>query len=193
VAAGRVLTKSAYAERHGITTQAVSNWIRRGKLTPPALRKDGKIDVARADLQLAGALDPVHTIARTGRTPTMTARPDPAAPPNPDQAASSQLLRARAVLTGIAAERARRELNAERGKYLLADAAQREWGEAVASFLEDVELAFADLAASADLSRAQLLAVRRWWREVRERSADRLGAEAAALPEFASEEEEAAE
>jgi hypothetical protein len=50
---GRLLTKSEYARRCGVKPGAVGNWIARGKLTRPAIRRDGRIDAEVADLQLA--------------------------------------------------------------------------------------------------------------------------------------------
>ena len=47
-----LLTKSEYARRCGVSPGAVGNWIARGKLTRPAIRRDGRINPVLADLQL---------------------------------------------------------------------------------------------------------------------------------------------
>ncbi|HVH77165.1 MAG TPA: hypothetical protein VM755_19795 [Stellaceae bacterium] len=46
-----IISKSEYAERRGVGESAVSNWIARGQLTPPALQADGSIDADLADEQ----------------------------------------------------------------------------------------------------------------------------------------------
>lgn len=66
-----ILSKSAYARRCGRTPASVSQWIKRGQLTPPAVRRDGKINVALADQQLAMTVD----LSR-GRTPSRIAELD---------------------------------------------------------------------------------------------------------------------
>jgi hypothetical protein len=47
-----ICSKSEFARRCGVTPGAITNWIRRGKLTAPALTVDGQIDVALADQML---------------------------------------------------------------------------------------------------------------------------------------------
>jgi hypothetical protein len=51
--ADEILSKSEFAVRRSVRPAAVSNWIVRGQLTAPAVRSDGKIDVALAEAQLA--------------------------------------------------------------------------------------------------------------------------------------------
>ena len=48
----RFLTKSEYARRLWVQPAAVSNWVTRGKLSPPAIRPDGRINPVLADRQL---------------------------------------------------------------------------------------------------------------------------------------------
>jgi hypothetical protein len=48
----RFLTKSEYARRLGVQPAAVSNWVTRGRLSPPAIRPDGRINPVLADRQL---------------------------------------------------------------------------------------------------------------------------------------------
>ena len=53
-----VVTKSQYALLHGVTPQAVTGWIKQGKITPPAVSGTGRIDVDLANEQLDLRLDP---------------------------------------------------------------------------------------------------------------------------------------
>jgi hypothetical protein len=48
----RLLTKSEYARRLGVQPAAVSNWVTRGRLSPRAIRPDGRINPVLADRQL---------------------------------------------------------------------------------------------------------------------------------------------
>jgi hypothetical protein len=52
------VSKAAYAARAGVSPSAVSRWISRGNLTPPALREDGTINPELADAQLAQTVAP---------------------------------------------------------------------------------------------------------------------------------------
>ena len=178
------LSKSAYARHRGISPAAISNFIARGKLTPPAVCPDGKIDPLLADAQLGAMVDPVMSASARNRAP----RPQPAAAATrvstADMLASSQLLKARAMSATVAAERSRRELNLERGKYLLAETATVAWGKALAEFLQGVELSFPDLAVSLGLDREKKTVLRKWWRETRSTLAAEARARADAAPEF---------
>jgi hypothetical protein len=53
MAADEILSKSAFAVRRSVSPAAVTNWIVRQWLTPPALRPDGRVNVALAEKQLA--------------------------------------------------------------------------------------------------------------------------------------------
>jgi hypothetical protein len=52
-----IVSKSKLAARLNVRRAAVSAWIKRGHLTPPALREDGRIDYEVAVAQLADRLD----------------------------------------------------------------------------------------------------------------------------------------
>jgi len=193
-----IVSKIEYAQYAGVTPSAVSMWIKRNKLTAPALRADGTIDRALADAQLSGGgLDIVRHIGRGGSGAPFTGEPGagpesapaPAAPSAPaqlpeDQAASRLILRSRAVSAQVDAERKRRELNEERGKYVLAQQVSTEWARGLSGFLQSIELSFADLAEAAALDRQQMIAVRQWWRTQRQRAADQFAVEAAAEAAF---------
>jgi hypothetical protein len=70
-----ILTKAGYADHRGVQRQAVYNWVRRKKLTAPALRDDGMIDADAADAQLALTIDPVLAV-RSRLTPRADAVAD---------------------------------------------------------------------------------------------------------------------
>ncbi len=182
-----ILSKSSYAAARGVTPGAVTNWIARGKLTPPALRADGKIDVELADKQLGLGLDPVraasagdrqHQQSAGGSTPGWSE----------NEKASQQLLRARALSASVDAERKRRDLNAERGKYTLSDQAAAEWAKMLGAFLQRVEEGFADLAIDLGLDREQLAGLRKFWRAQRANASEEARRLAATLPEFVADE-----
>jgi hypothetical protein len=123
---GSIFTKSEYASRLGVRPSAVSNYIARGQLTEPALRRDGRIDANLADQQLDVTLDAVRKAAR----PIKPALESPSTPPSSAAVIdldAGRSLRSRATIEGIRAERARREFEHERDRYTLTEAAQAEW------------------------------------------------------------------
>lgn len=181
-----ILSKSAYARVTGVNPAAVSNWIRRGQLTSPALRTDGKINRELADQQLGHRLAPVMSAAR--RAAPADDRPIPSSTGgpawSPSNQASLQLLRARALDASVRAERSRRELNQERGRYTLTEEAQVEWAKTLSAFLLNVEQSLADLATTLRLDREGVMELRRWWRNQRAQAAGDNREKAAGLPQF---------
>jgi hypothetical protein len=176
-----ILSKSAYAAARGVAPSAISKWISRGKLTAPALRTDGKIDADAADAQLKGSVAPVQQASAMARRGSSPGAPADAAGADwsPSAQASTQLLRARALSASIAAERSRRELMAERGKYMLTAEAEAAWARSLTNFLLAVEQSFPELAIVLQLDREKQIALRRWWRNLRLRESEphRLAAE----------------
>ena len=162
-----ILSKSAYARLRGRGPSAVSNWIRSGQLSPPALLPDGRINVELADLQLAERLDPVRSAAQRSPVGSNTGSSDPV------KEAQAEYLRARALSAAIRAERERRELNAERGRYMLTDQVRSEWGRGIMEHLQSVEQSLPDLAAQLGHGREGLLILRQWWRRQCQYTADR--------------------
>src|SRR5579872_5324963 len=159
-----LITKSEFAAHRGVSRGAVSHWIRLKKLDGPALRPDGKIDVEAADRQLAARLSPVHAAsarARSGNAGAVAI----------DLAAAAQLLKARAVIATVDAERKRRELMAERGKFMPTAEAEARWSKMLSDFLTDVEQSLSDLAQTLGLDREKTLLLRRWWRNERAKAA----------------------
>jgi hypothetical protein len=178
------VTKTEFATIAGIKPPAVSNWIRRGKLKAPAPLPDGSIDVKLAKQQLGLTL---NGLMRAGAMRRSRFQHKTAEPANPVNDANLQLLQARATDALIKAERSRRELEAERGRFIVAEDAEAAWSKVMAEFLTDVEQGFSDLSyqlAGLD-ERERLLAIRKWWRAIRARSATAYKLAAEAEPEFA--------
>jgi hypothetical protein len=114
-----LLSKSEYARARQVKACAVSNWIRRGKLSGAAL-VDGRIDSEAADQQLGLTVDPVRQASRPkGDTPTKPQSPPTASPV--DFQASRDLLRARATMAAVQAQRAWMELQHAKGRYMLTE------------------------------------------------------------------------
>lgn len=183
-----ILSKSGYANYRGVKPAAVSNWIARQKLTPPAVRPDGRIDRDLADRQIGGTIDPMLSAGSHRRY-------SPVAPPDgqeqvpgwsPANQVNFQMLRAKAMSATVDAEIKRRNLNATRGKYMLTESAEAEWARVLSAFLVEAEQSFADLNYQLEGldARERLLTIRRWWRELRRRTAATNEAEAEGLPQF---------
>jgi|ERR1700687_683482 len=183
-----ILSKSQYAAARNVTPGAVTNWIARGKLTRPALRSDGKIDANLADKQLGLTLDPVRAASAGDRPRQRQSPPDAGTGWSDNDKASQQLLRARAVKASVEAERARRELNVERGRYAISSDVTAVWARTLGAFLQRVEEGFADLATDIGLDREQLTGLRKYWRAQRAGAAEDARQIAKALPEFVADE-----
>jgi hypothetical protein len=182
-----IKTKSEFADLLGVNRAAISNYIKRQKLTAPALTADGRINVELALAQLGRTVDPVaqaSSMARRGSPPSPTLTPADASDWSPSAQASTQLLRARALSASVDAERKRRDLMAERGKYMLAAQAEADWARVLTALLQNVELSLADLALSFGLDREKTLALRRWWRSLRLRESEHHRSAAEVEPQF---------
>lgn len=174
-----VVTKSDYARRRGVRSHAVSMWISRGKLTAPALRDDGRIDVRQADRQLGVRIDPVR---RAGRE---VPRPAPSRGSAPIEfGPAADLLRAKALSAMVDAERKRRELEAERGRYMLTEKAEAAFRKVLGDFILQIEQSLPDLANALGLDAAGRIALRKWWRGQRVQFAAYCREAADASPEF---------
>jgi hypothetical protein len=179
------MTKSEYARHRQVGPSAVSGWIKRGRLTAPALTAEGRIDVDLADAQLNVTLDPIMSASarsRAGRS--APAAPAPSAEVVVDLSSARQLLAARALSASIAAQQARINYERSRGRFMLTSAVEAEWGRSIGAFLMSVDYRIPDLAVAAGFSRQQLVEVRKWWREMRSQAAKDFSAAAAAEPEF---------
>jgi hypothetical protein len=158
------LTKAAFGRRHARAASTVSRWIKTGKLSPPALRPNGLVDAEMGDKQLALRLDMTR-----GRPPT-TLPERPAFQVPAAQQAQTELLAARALSASIGAERARRLLDAERGKYVIAEDVFAVIEHTLLDYFTAVEASFPDLAADLGLNPHQARILRRWWQTRRERA-----------------------
>jgi hypothetical protein len=182
----QLFTKSEFAKSVGVTPSALSNWVKRRQLTAPALRSDGKIDAGLAVEQLRVSLHPVMSARARQRGDAL---PMPKAAPAAsaeilDMASGRKLLAARAEIATVQAERGRRELEHERGRYTLAEGAKAAFAQALAEFLQRVEQNLGDLARDLGLDQRQAAALRTWWRAQRASAAAEARAKAATLPEF---------
>jgi hypothetical protein len=185
-----LFTKSDYARRLGIRPSQVSNYIARQQLTPPALRPDGTIDAALADTQLRVTVDPVRQASRPGRAARASAADVTTAPATApiDFQASSVLLRSRALMAQITAERTRREFQAERGRYTLTATAEAETRRILTEPISAIDQAIPDLVDALGGGRGNLVTIRKWWYQLRAKEAARHHQIAATLPEFVADE-----
>ena len=90
----------------------------------------------------------------------------------------------KAVSAAVAAEQARRKLNEETGKYLLADQISSNWAKTLGVVLRAIDEGLAQLDLLLSLDEEGIAVLRKRWRYRRAGLADRLGANAAAVPEF---------
>jgi hypothetical protein len=130
------VTKKAFAELMRVHTSTVSQWIRRRKLTPPALRPNGTVHVERARAQLSQTVgygrmaSPVSAAARSSTA---------------EDATSVRLNRARSRVLEIAVESREFDLAIAAGVVISVEDARRATGRdlsdalgAVVSWVESV-------------------------------------------------------
>ena len=127
----------------------------------------GRLDLARN----AGPGSPAaETLShRGGRPPRTPGRSGPWCAP-------------KAVSAAVAAEQARRKLNEETGKYLLADQISSNWAKTLGLVLGAIDEGLAELDLLLSLDEEGIAVLRKWWRDSRAGLADRLAANAAAFP-----------
>src|SRR5438067_17435 len=80
----------------------------------------------------------------------------------PEDSAQRTLMRAKAVSAAVAAEQARRKLNEETGKYLLADQASFEWAKTLGLILRGIEEGLPELELLLSLDEEGIAVLRRW-------------------------------
>jgi hypothetical protein len=166
-----VMSKSAFAAHLGRSRACISHWLKRKQLTSPAVTADGRINVSLALEQLQTTID-LPTSVRRQPQPAPVADPV-SATRTPLETAQAQLISARALMATVQAERERRQLNEERGRYVLADAVRAEFSKVLREFIEDVETSLIEVAAELGVDREGLLILRRWWKQRRERMAEK--------------------
>ena len=127
----------------------------------------GRLDLARN----AGPGSPAaETLShRGGRPPRTPGRSGPWCAP-------------KAVSAAVAAEQARRKLNEETGKYLLADQISSNWAKTLGLVLGAIDEGLAELDLLLSLDEEGIAVLRKWWRDRRAGLADRLAANAADFP-----------
>jgi hypothetical protein len=177
-----ILSKSAFAARRGVGVSAISKFIARGHISGAALI-GGRINVEVAETQLSLRLDAVRSVGAIAAAQVGSGALQSIAG-GASFKASLEILQARALSASVDAERKRRELNAERGKYVLAEQARGDWARTLTEFLSDVEQSFGNIAENLRLDGEQLAGLRKWWRDHRSRAAEKARASAATLPEF---------
>jgi hypothetical protein len=147
-----VVSKGEYARMRARSSQAVSNWIARGKISAAALIGEGnaaKIWVEQADADLARTLDPAQQAAQEHPVAGALAAPvpAPAAMPAPLLAPTGAPLdddlarrrRAEADLAELQAEHTRRKMAQDEGRWIEAAAAAKEWGRALTNIIGETE------------------------------------------------------
>lgn len=158
-AAETLITKGAFAAHRGVTPAAVSQYISAGHLDGALYRRDGTpatrdersalVHRDKADESLRRRLNTAQVIGQ-GKTvpPRVAAAPAPAASPTgPDgDDAADRLQRARADQAEMAAERERRSMAAEAGRYVLAASAKAEFAKTLSDLVASVETWLPDLA-----------------------------------------------
>lgn len=180
-----LMRKIDFAKRCGVTPAAVSQWISRGKLGPPALRRDGTIDVALADQQLGLRLEIARHVSHGGGL--LSGRPPAAAPAAiEDLDGARALAKAKTTLAEIAAEKARRELELQRGRYCMTADANARFAQVLREFVDGVDQSIPDLALKINLDSQQAAEMRRWWREMRRAASERNRMAAEALSPYVS-------
>jgi hypothetical protein len=178
-----ILSKSAFAARHGIARSTVSKWISRGQLTGDAITATGRIRIAVAEAQLCEQLD--------------SARSQTAINGGGDDAAGliKRQREQRLAEGAIRLRRLRREELAERGRYALASDVERERNRGIRQLVEALGNWLAvDVPLQLGLDDDARVALRQAWRKFCEREAGAAQARADAMPEFIGDpDEEAAE
>ena len=176
---GEVVSKSEFARRVGNEPEAVSMWISRGKLTAPALRDDGLIDVDLAVEQLRGSLE--HA-----RSSTDLERAASAGAPEGGQSVTGALIeqqrRQRIEESELRLRRLRRDELEAAGKLVDAEAIAAAHTKAIEELLGAVEQWLPDLAVKLGAGREGIDVARREWRAFRQRQAGAASERFAGLP-----------
>lgn len=178
---GTRVMKSEFARMVGRTPQAVTKWIKTGKLTAPALVGEGaaqRIDVELALAQLRLTLDPGQQLAQAAPLPA--ASPGMLPPPATDDA--GRLAKARADREELELQIARAKAAALEGYWMVTAEAREAWTAEAARFVQAVE-SWLVTAAAAEImalpnrdARSIAAALRSGFRQLCDRIADRAAA-----------------
>lgn len=185
----RVVSKAEFSRMIGRSKAAVTGYVKDRKLSGAALVDDEgveKIDVDVALRQLDLTLDPIQ---RAAQASTAAAVQD--LPLNDDQ---RRLVRANAEIKETQSLRARADLLASNGNWVHAGEVRSAWGRRLAELLMLIEAEFPTVVdALAKIPpgdrRAMTLELRKAFRQVRQRVADRMGVQRDAMEQFAETED----
>jgi hypothetical protein len=185
-----ICTRTEYADRLGLSHNMITQWLKAGKIGGPAIRGDGMVDVAAADQWLldqpsisAKTKQRILDLRASGETLTDAGAGSsraghrikyvqPQAPvPEPH---ILQINRAKAMTALVDAERARRKLEEERGRYVLADEIAATWSRGLTDLMTRIEFGLGRLERELAADREQIAVIRTWWRETRQKLADDL-------------------
>jgi hypothetical protein len=170
-----VLSKKDFASYVGKKPNAVSMWIKRGKLTGASLTADGRIVVEEALRQLGDSVDPGRGNPHAETPvlpPAVSQEPLVFVPPPPGSLADIRLRTETRRLEEI-----ERNAAIARGELIYAEAAERRWAEKLEELITAMELFVLDLPGKVGLDREAVTLVRAEWRGFRERMADQAEAE----------------
>jgi hypothetical protein len=153
--------KGEYARRKHRSPACVSMWIAEGKISPAALIGDGvraRIWVEQADADLVAALEPSQQFSRefaaNTRSTLLPLSPAPASDDRDQATANPQATlggasererdmarrsKADADRAEHEAEGARRKLLVDEGRYVVAEAAAREWRHELSKLISEIE------------------------------------------------------
>jgi hypothetical protein len=205
-----IVSKGAFAAFVGVSCARVSQWIAKKQISGDALVGTGhraKIRVPVALAQLRRNLDIDRHLGMKGKAkldarpivvPIDTARPPPQEPPVPepdsDATLEGRIKLQRLDQLSLANAAARVEAAARSGRYVKAEDARQEMGRIAARLMTLfesglTEMANAIIAAPPGTPRDASRLLRATWRGIRERYAERIGAEAETLPPLIDDEE----
>jgi hypothetical protein len=175
-----ILSKAAFAARHGRGASTISNWIARGKLSGAALTADSRINVEEAERQLGLTLDQSRSEGALAAATERRLIEDQ--PRGSDKAAADPTTREQ--LLEVELTRKRRQLRLEQGIYVLAEQVRKERRQALAQMIAAIDNWIPELVAILGLGREELVRAKAEWRHFRQRQEEQTTADAEALPEY---------
>jgi hypothetical protein len=171
---GKIVTKAELARARHVSAAAVSAWLRRGKLTAPALLPDGRIDYDVAIDQLRERLDPARS---------RTEVPDGDAPARSNLAVLTERQREQRVEENdLKLRRLKREELERAGALTDTDAVAKAHARHYEELLAAIEQWVPELAVKLGADRDGVALARREWRGFRDRQAQAAEARTAGLP-----------
>ncbi len=200
---GAKVSKGVFAAMIGVSPGRVSQYIAAGQIHGLAIEGEGRSAVIVVDVamqQLGKSLDMVQRLAQsTGLQPSLhltpaeaaASQPAPVAPaPAPAVDSDTALYnRSRAENAAIQTERSRRDLEAERGRYVRKDAVEPGFSRVLTSIVLSLEQSLSDIGSSMATELGQdekkiTLALRKAYRAWRADMAAEARKYGMALPEY---------